>query len=321
MINKNDYTSIKETPPGFLKRWWIGARPFSFSASLVPVLLGNVIAAYEAGVKIDLWILFLSEVAITLLHGAANILNDAYDYKKGLDVHVIPVSGSVVRKYISPRDAIIGSFILFIGGSLIGIIIASLTSWLIIPIGITGIAIGVFYSATRIGLKYRALGDLSVFIPFGVLGTLGAYVTQTKVLSFLPVLWSIPVSLHIVAILHANNWRDIEGDTGKNFSTVASILGDWLSLRYYALLVLVPYLLVCIFVLPQSLLNIPRLPYTSLLVFLSCPLAFSLLKKGGKRAKNESDFLTLDGATAKLNLLFGLLYAVGILIAVIQSGL
>jgi len=85
-------------------------------------------------------------------------------------------------------------------------------------------------------LKYRALGDIAVFINFGTLGTLGAWITQTGKQAIIPVTWSIPISMLIVAILHANNWRDIGTDSSR-IKTVASFLVNRGSYFYYITLI------------------------------------------------------------------------------------
>ena len=82
--------------------------------------------------------------------------------------------------------------------------------------------IGAFYTV----LKFRALGDLAVFLNFGILGALGAWVVQIETFSWMPVVWTVPMAMLVVAILHANNWRDTISDTERRVRTIASLLGD-----------------------------------------------------------------------------------------------
>lgn len=288
--------------PGFLGTWWVALRPFSLPASTMPVLFGTALAATVGGASLRPIPALLALVSMALLHGAANVLNDVYDFRKGLDRVVVPASGAVVRGLLAPAEALRGAVVLFAAGCLIGLALAWLSGWQVLAIGLAGVAIGVLYSATPLGLKYRALGDLAVFLDFGLLGALGAWTVQTGAAAWLPVLWAVPFSLLVVGILHANNWRDIRGDTAGGFSTVASLLGDRRSRIYYALLILVPFPLVVLFMVAP--LGPPPMPPTFLLVFLALPAALDLLRRARKEAQG---FVALDGATARLNLLFGLL--------------
>ena len=86
-------------------------------------------------------------------------------------------------------------------------------------------------------LKSRALGDLAVFLNFGILGSLGAWVVQTRSFSWLPVVWTVPMSMLVVAILHANNWRDSISDSGRKVTTALRCWGTGALSSYYGLLV------------------------------------------------------------------------------------
>ena len=295
---------------------WIALRPFSFPASIIPVLLGAVTAVQFGGADLSCPNLLFSLIAMVLLQGASNVLNDIYDYRKGLDTEVLPVSGAVVRGLLTPRQAGRYAAALFGISILIGLYLALATSMAVLWIGLFGVAVGVLYSATAVGLKYRGFGDLSVFLNFGILGSLGSWTVQTGYPSWLPVLWSIPISLLVVAILHANNWRDASGDTGKGYRTVASMLGDSASELYYGLLIFAPYALVVFFAEVQVN-SFPKLPSTVLITFASLPLALRLMRRARQRREpvRPMDFVALDGATAQLNLLFGILSVAGILAA------
>ena len=119
----------------------------------------------------------------------------------------------------------------------------------ILWIGITGVAVGGFYTWGPMPLKFNALGDLAVFLNFGVLGSLGAWTVQTGSLSWTPVLWAIPMSIFVVGILHANNWRDIQSDQAGGIQTMASLLGDTASEGYYIFLLLSPFVIILLYLL------------------------------------------------------------------------
>jgi len=170
-------------------------------------------------------------------------------------------------------------------------------------------------------LKKEALGDVAVFIDFGLLGSFGGWVVQTGQFSWLPVIWAIPQGLLIVAILHANNWRDILTDREKKISTVANNLGGRGSRRYYGLLLFGSMALLATFVLVPRLfgLDFPSLPLSILIVILCWPQARRLWKMAGsstspsqRQAAEQADCLDLDGATARYSLIFGLLTVGGL---------
>jgi len=260
----------------------------------------------------------MSVVAMVILHGASNILSDVHDYKRGLDKVATPVSGGVVRGLISLNEARRASLVLFGVGLLMGLILAWFTGWILLVIGLVGLVIGVFYTTgSRINLKYNALGDLAVFMNFGILGALGSWYVQAGALSWIPVLWSVPMATLVIAILHANNWRDIKSDTGGRIITMASLLGDRRSLRYYAVLIYGPFIMVLSLILvPYFLLPThTAMPFTFLLTLAALPLTLKLWRIAlhRKNPRHPMDFITLDGRTARLNLVFGLLCTVALL--------
>jgi len=120
----------------------------------------------------------------------------------------------------------------------------------------------------------------------------------------------------VIAILHANNWRDIEGDKKQNILTIATLLGDKKSLMYYAFLIFGPFFIILGLVFLPRIINseFPAMPFTFLITILSFPIALKLWTKAlsRKTPKNPLDFVALDGATAQLNLVFGLLCTVAL---------
>lgn len=303
----------------FIQKWWISIRPFSLPASTMPVIFGTVLAIVYGEASFNPWYFLMALTGMIILHGASNILSDIHDYKKGLDTTPTPVSGGVVRKLITLKEAKNASIILFSAGAAIGLILTWLTGIWLLFIGIAGLFIGIFYTTgTRISLKYNALGDLAVFMDFGILGALGAWYVQTNELSWIPVLWSVPMATLVIAILHANNWRDIKSDTKGKIITIASLLGDKNSLKYYGILIYGPFFMVLALILiPYFLeLGITAMPFTFLITLSALPIAIKLWKKALKRRNPEDpmDFVTLDGATAKLNLTFGVLCSLALIL-------
>lgn len=296
----------------FFKKWWISLRPFSFPASAMPVIFGTTLAYVYGGEVFNAGYFLLAFFGMVFLHAGSNVLNDIIDFKKGLDKVPAPVSGGVVRRLITIKEARIATALLLSIGTIMGLILVYETSPQLLLIGIPGLLIGIFYSlGGKIALKYHALGDLAVFLNFGILGSVGAWFVQTGVFSWVPIIWAIPMSILVIAILHANNWRDINSDREGHISTIASMIGDKASLTYYGYLIFGPFFMVLAFILIPYFVfpGVPFMPFTFGIVILTVPMAFKLWQKAlnRKTPKNPIDFVALDGATAQFNLAFGLL--------------
>ena len=304
--------------PSLLTKWYVAIRPFALPASTVPVIFGTVTAVTAGNASFRPLLFLLSLAAMMAIHGGANIINDIVDYRKGLDKVVTPVSGAMVRGWFSLRTSLIGAAAFFVFGSLLGLVIAWHTGPYILYLGVAGVAIGIFYTVAPIGLKYRGLGDLAVFLDFGTFGALGAWTVQSCTPSWTPVIWSIPISLLVVAILHANNWRDSETDGAGGFRTVAQYLGDGGSLCYYGFLIFSPFFLLTAFIVISGLKWMSHsMPYESLMTLCAMPMAVSLWKKALRRHNPDKplDFVTLDGATApQYSMVFGMLYSLSFIV-------
>jgi len=304
-----------------MKRFLIAARSFSLPASLVPVLFGTVLAVVYGAAAFDFGSFMLAMLAMASIHSGANMLNDCFDFKLGLDRSVSPGSGAVVRGLIKPGTALLAAIALFCLGAGIGIYLALKISLAIMVLGIIGLSAAIFYSCGPRPLKHYAWGDATVFISFGILGALGGWIVQTGSAAVMPALWSTPIAMLIVAILHANNWRDSESDGSRGVTTVASKFGGK-SVYYYLALLFAPYLLIVLFIVLPRLLNpFYAMPWIFLITAFSLPKAFGLAKRAiyFHRFPDSHPIHDLDARTAQLNLVFGLLAVLaGVLDAAIR---
>jgi 1,4-dihydroxy-2-naphthoate octaprenyltransferase len=293
--------------PSAFKRWLVAARPWSFPASTMPVVFGTALAVVMGEARFSPLRFLWAIATMVLLHAAANILSDAFDFRHGLDREVTPVSGAVVRGWLTDIQARRCAAVLFGLGTISGLLIARAAGRPLFIVGGVGVAVGAGYTL----LKARALGDLAVFLDFGLLGAAGAWIVQAGSFSWLPVLWTVPMAMLVIAILHANNWRDIASDGERRVSTVAGHLGDRGSLAYYGVLIFGPVFIDLAFIALPRLSRGPLrpMPWTFLLVLLALPSAMRLWGRAVRRAAPRAplDFIILDGATARHNLVFGLL--------------
>ncbi|MGZ7066321.1 MAG: UbiA family prenyltransferase [Candidatus Aminicenantales bacterium] len=302
----NDKPQTVSTPSG-LRKWLIAARPWALPASTMPVVFGTSLAVVIGGARLSVLHFLWAIVTMMVLHSAANMLSDVYDFRRGLDKDVTPVSGAIVRGWLTDRQVQAGAAALFGLGSLSGLALALTTSPALLIVGGAGVAVGACYTL----LKARALGDLAVLLDFGILGSLGAWIVQTKTASWIPAVWAVPMAMLVSGILHANNWRDALSDRERHVHTVAGLLGDNGSFIYYGALIFGGFLI------DPALIVLPRLaggklmpmPWTFLVVFLALPSALKLWGRAVRRRapRRPMDFIILDGATANHNLVFGLL--------------
>ena len=296
-----------DMPVPTLKKWIVAFRPWSLPASSMPVVFGTSLAVVIGGFDFLVGRFLLALAGMMILHTAANMLSVVYDFRRGLDRKPTPVSGAIVRGWLSARQVTAGSALLFVCGAAIGLYLVSVTGRTLLIIGGVGVIIGVFYTV----LKTHALGDLAVFLNFGLLGSLGAWVVQTGTFSWIPVIWTIPMAMLVSAILHANNWRDSITDKEKRVTTVALLLGDRGSLFYYGFLIFGSMAIVVALVFLPRLFPwpLPAMPVSFLVVLLALPRALSLWGRAQRRRtpRRPLDFVILDGATANYNLIFGLL--------------
>jgi 1,4-dihydroxy-2-naphthoate octaprenyltransferase len=295
------------TAPSTPRKWLVAVRPWSFPASTMPVAFGTALAVVVGGARLAPFRFLWALATMVVLHAAANMLSDVFDFRHGLDRDVTPVSGAVVRGWLTDIQAMRGAAALFVLGALSGLVIAVTAGRSLFVVGGIGLAVGLFYTL----LKARALGDLAVFLDFGLLGAAGAWIVQTGTFSWLPVLWTVPMAMLVIAILHANNWRDIASDGQRRVTTVAGHLGDRGSFVYYGGLIFGPFLIDLAFIALPRLVRGPLrpMPWTFLLVLLALPNALRLWGRAVRRAAPRAplDFIILDGATASHNLVFGLL--------------
>ena len=274
-------------------------RPFAFTATLVSVLAGAMLAQ-----NIDFFLLFLTLLGILFLHAGVNALNDLMDFRYGADDWLVLGASRVLQdKLMTEKQQFVLSFVLIVLGSLIGFVLVGLKGIEVLFIGAAGVFLGVFYQVKPLGLKYRALGDFAVFMAFGPLLVLGSYYVQTGMVSWVPVLVAIPLGLLVIGILHGNNMRDLIEDIQCGYRTVASYLGLKGSSYYYIFLVGVAYLML------PLLVYFKVLPWQSLLAFISLPIGLKNIRLS--LMPDHLQFGMLDLFTARLHLIFGLLIVLG----------
>jgi 1,4-dihydroxy-2-naphthoate octaprenyltransferase len=289
--------------------WWRAVRPFAFTVSLIPPIMGGLIALVQSpGLKFSLFRFVLAGIGCMTAHAGANLLSDYYDFKTRVDRKEL--SGStLVGGIMSPNQILRGGWVALVIAGIIGayfVFVAPNGAFLIWLILIGGL-LGVFYTAKPFELKYHALGDLAVFVSFGPAMVLGAYFVQAHHFSWKPVLYSIPIGFLVDAILHSNNLRDIVNDGVVKIKTVPILIGEKWAKQMYQALVFGAYLITLLLVLFGDLTAF------ALLVFVSLPLAIKVVNMVRRKESVPTErFAMIDAATAQLHLVFGLLMVIGL---------
>jgi 1,4-dihydroxy-2-naphthoate octaprenyltransferase len=297
-----------------LSIWAQAVRAFSFTASLVPVLVGGMLALnYDGEVA---WGLFPLVIICSVMYQAAtNLISEYFDYKKGVDQdYTFGSSRVIVDGLLSPRQVLTGGWIIFLVSVALGLILVAFRGLPILILGIIGLAGGYFYSGRPVGFKYFALGDILVFILMGPLMVIGSYFTLTGDYNSTVLLVSLPVGCLVSAILHANNTRDIVHDAAAGARTFANLLGHSGAKIEYLILVLGAYLIVLLLVLSKTI------PIWSLFVFLSIPIALKNIKTILSSQPGQPQAIAMiDLQTAQLHFLFGILLSLSLVISAIFS--
>lgn len=284
--------------------WWRAVRPFSFSASVTPVLVGSAAAYFDGAFHPGLFGATL--VASMTIHAATNLVNDYYDHVRGVDAtQPIGPGGAIQQGTLSTRAVLIGALVLFALSGAIGIWLIALRGWPILLIGVLSVLAGYAYTGGPVPLGYVGLGDLTVFVFMGLAIVCGAYYVHTGTLSATAVWAAIPMAALVDGILVANNLRDLENDRMKGKRTLAALIGAGATRLHYLLLCVTAYLSVILGV------AVGALPVLTLLVLMTVPAALNVWRV--VRVERDPRHLTIGAirGTAQLHMRVGLLLSLG----------
>jgi 1,4-dihydroxy-2-naphthoate octaprenyltransferase len=285
-----------------LRTWLAGARPRTLPAAVVPVVVGSGVA-FGYG-RFSLWRAALALVVALALQIGVNYANDYSDGIRGTDeVRVGPVRlvGSGLAK---SRHVLAAALCCFGVASVAGLVLAAVTSWWLLLLGAAAVAAAWFYTGGSKPYGYRALGELSVFLFFGIAAVAGTAYVQMQTLTWLPFAASAAIGLLACALLVINNLRDIPTDSETGKRTLAVVLGDQRTRVLYIGCILVPF---CV-----ALVLAPTRPLT-LLALVALPLAFAPVRQVRDGATGRSLIVAL-GQTGRLELAYGALLTLGLAI-------
>ncbi|MBU3734262.1 MAG: 1,4-dihydroxy-2-naphthoate polyprenyltransferase [Candidatus Planktophila sp.] len=279
-----------------MNKWILGARPRTLPAAIAPV----VVATALVGADFNWFRAALALKVAVWLQIGVNFANDYSDGVKGTDADRVGPIRLVASGLASANSVKVAAFISFGIASIAGVWLALETSPLLILIGVASIAAAWGYTGGKNPYGYKGLGELSVFLFFGVIATMGTYYAQTEQLTLLSFIVSIPMGALSCSILAINNLRDRPKDELVGKRTVAVRIGDHNARRMYVALLLLAHLAAIATLIPTTLLTLAVLPIS---------LSISRQVLSGISGK---DLIPVLGRTAKLQMIFSILLAVGL---------
>ena len=288
----------------------MAARPRTLPAAIAPVLVGTAAAIELVGELPRIGAFIAALVGSIFIQIGTNLANDYSDAKRGADTveRLGPVRVTTAG-LVAPQRVLVATWLAFAVAAAAGIYLATVAGWVIIAVGVASIAAGVLYTGGPRPYGYAGLGELFVFLFFGLVAVNGSYYVQLEELDWLPFGLSVAVGCLATAILVVNNVRDIETDRRAGKLTLAVRIGRENARRLYLGLLGAAYAALVVILAAEGG------PWWALIGFLSLPFAI----KPARAVTTRTDGPALNGALAGTGALLGvfsLAVSAGLLIAV-----
>jgi 1,4-dihydroxy-2-naphthoate octaprenyltransferase len=289
-----------------VKLWLVAARPRTLPAAVSPVLVGTSLAIGEGTFRPLAFVCAL--IGSIFIQIGTNLSNDYSDARRGADTEdrlgpVRVTAGGLMP----PRTVLIGTYVAFGIAVLAGVYLIAIAGWELLLVGAASILAGVLYTGGPRPYGYEGLGEVFVFLFFGVVAVVGSYFVQTEDLRWEAFALSVPVGLLAAAILLVNNIRDADTDRRAGKRTLAVRLGRARARALFVACIAVAYLAV-----PLVALFGRDISPLVLLALLSLPLAVPLIRT----VRERTDGASLNQALAKTGMLlavFSVLLSIGLL--------
>jgi 1,4-dihydroxy-2-naphthoate octaprenyltransferase len=288
-----------------LRLWLLAARPRTLPAAVAPVLVGTALAGSEGVFRALPFVAAL--VGSVFIQIGTNLSNDYSDARRGADTEdrlgpVRVTAGGLMP----PKRVLVGTYVAFGIAVAAGLYLAAVAGWELLVVGAASILAGVLYTGGPRPYGYEGLGEVFVFLFFGVVAVAGSYFVQTEQLRWEAFGLAVPVGLLAAAILVVNNIRDIETDRRAGKGTLAVKLGRNRARKLFTAMVVISFLV------PPLL--VPALSAWVLLVLAALPLVPPLIRTVVTRTDGQA----LNGAlagTGRLLAVYSLLLALGVLLS------
>lgn len=292
-----------------LYKWFIASRPWTFTAAIIPVTLGAVLAWSQQFAEVHILFFFLTLIGGIFLQAGANFLNTYGDYTSGVDTIYSAITCPQIVTGILPINKVkqVGVSLL-VFAVIIGVFLTILCGWIVFIFGVIGVICAASYTTGIFPYKYKGFGPFVVFLLMGPCMVLPAYYIQSGELRLIALFASLPIAFLVTAIMHANDLRDIEYDQKAGIQTVALWLGLKKSIVVYELLCLGA------FVTLIFLIGMQILPYTCVLPLVTFPFLYKKIQKINI-IDATADIKNLVKWTARFHFFFGLFFILGVLLS------
>ena len=287
--------------PGSAKAWVLAARPKTLPAAAIPVMVGTAVAFSQGALAIGPAL--AAFLGAALIQIGTNFANDYFDAKSGADNEDrLGPTRAVQAGLLSPGAVKAATYITFALSALVGVYLIAVGGWPILIIGVASILSGLAYTGGPYPLGYHGLGDLFVFLFFGLIAVAATHYVQALYWSPEAFIAALPIGFLSTAILVVNNYRDLDTDKEAGKNTLAVRMGRPATRVYYVALIAAAYAVPVAQVATGSSL-------TLLLPLLSLPLGALTAREIWRREGTALNALL--ARTAGLLAIFGLLYALG----------
>jgi 1,4-dihydroxy-2-naphthoate octaprenyltransferase len=288
----------------YYKRYFLALRPWSFPMTAVSISVGAAYA-YSSHAIFDPVIYLITLLGSIALHAFVNITNDYFDTLYGVDRPGSPTTRyrphPLVSGIMTPSQVIVLSILLFATALATGILLTAMGRWLSIPLGLLGSLVALEYTAPPAKLKYRGLGEVSVFLMWGPLMVLGSYYTQTGYVDIDPIMVSIPIGILVASVLLIDSIRDYEYDRSAKIKTLTVIMGRGRALTLFIVMISSAYI-------ATPVLFITGVTGPSILLSLvTAPRAATLLKSFYREVPDIA-----APQTAQLTMIYGTMIILGL---------
>ena len=282
-----------------MNKWIIGARPRTLPAAVAPVFVATALAGSDA----SLFPALLALIVSLSLQVGVNYANDYSDGIRGTDADRVGPTRITASGMATPASVKAAAFISFGVGAVAGLGLAVMTSWWLIAVGLISILAAWGYTGGKNPYGYLGLGELFVFIFFGVVATVGTFYVQTESITANSVLASIPMGTFACALLAINNIRDRALDAPAGKKTLAVRLGDRKARYFFVALIVLGYLAVLAMGKPWVLLTLITLPVALQLV------------RGVLGSAQGRELIPFLAKTGQLQLLFALTFSLSLVLS------
>jgi 1,4-dihydroxy-2-naphthoate polyprenyltransferase len=282
------------------REWLAGTRPRTLPAAVVPVLIGSGVAAgYH---DFSWWRAAVALFVALALQIGVNFANDYSDGVRGSDEQRVGPVRLTASGLAPPRQVLAAAFGCFLAAGIAGLVLAAVTSWWVLLFGLAALAAAWFYTGGSRPYGYRGLGEVSVFVFFGIGAVAGTAFVEMSRLSWLGLVAAVPAGLLSCALLMINNLRDIRSDEVAGKRTLAVILGDARSRTTYVGCLLIPFV---------AAVAVAAVRPLTTLTLLALPLTAPPVRAVRGGALGPALIRTL-GQTGRVQLVFGVLFTIGL---------